>query len=90
MIVRKDLPIRDFLNHAILKLSERGELDAIRKKWEVAQPDCNSSQRSNEKPLSMKKLSLLFIIVLVGFAIALITFLMEKLKCYFGQHASAQ
>ena len=84
MIVKQGLPIRDFLNHAIFKMSENGQLDAIRKKWKLTQQDCTSNQKNTENPLSLKKLSILFFIISIGFGIALIIFLMET-KYYFGQ-----
>ena len=53
---------------------ERGQLDLIKRKWELANQNCDKTSRS---PLGIKKLSTLFIIVLSGFSLAFITFLLE-------------
>ena len=74
MILSKGSPIKMFLKHAIKTFKERGQLDLIKRKWELANQDCDKTSRS---PLGIRKLSTLFIIVLTGFSLAFITFLLE-------------
>ena len=74
MILSKGSPIKMFLKHAIKTFKERGQLDLIKRKWELANQNCDKTSRS---PLGIKKLSTLFIIVLSGFSLAFITFLLE-------------
>ena len=74
MILSKGSPIKMFLKHAIKTFKERGQLDLIKRKWELANQNCDKTSRS---PLGIRKLSTLFIIVLTGFSLAFITFLLE-------------
>ena len=74
MILSKGSPIKMFLKHAIKTFKERGQLDLIKRKWELANQNCDKTSRS---PLGIKKLSTLFIILLSGFSLAFITFLLE-------------
>ena len=74
MMIPKGSPIKMFLKHAIKTFKERGQLDLIKRKWELANQDCDKTSRS---PLGIRKLSTLFIIVLTGFSLAFITFLLE-------------
>ena len=74
MILSKGSPIKMFLKHAIKTFKERGQLDLIKRKWELANQNCDKTSRS---PLGIRKLSTLFIIVLTGISLALITFLLE-------------
>ena len=77
MIVSKSLPIRMFLNKAILDITERGQLNRIMKKWEMKKSYCSMSSEDN--PLGIKKLSTLFIIIIIGYGLGLITLMVEIL-----------
>ena len=74
MILSKGSPIKMFLKHAIKTFKERGQLDLIKRQWELANQNCDKTSRS---PLGIRKLSTLFIIVLTGISLAWITFLLE-------------
>ena len=77
MIVSKGLPIRMFLNKAILEITERGQLNRIMTKWEMEKHYCSMSSEDN--PLGIKKLSTLFIIMIIGYGLGLITLMVEIL-----------
>ena len=77
MIVSTGLPIRTFLNKAIANITERGQLKKILKKWELQNHNCVLSDKDN--PLGIKKLSTLFIVIVSGFVLGLITLMAETL-----------
>ena len=77
MIVSTGLPIRTFLNKAIANITERGQLKKILKKWELQNHNCVLSDEDN--PLGIKKLSTLFIVIVSGFVLGLITLMAETL-----------
>ena len=77
MIVYTGLPIKTFLNKAIANITERGQLKKILKKWELQNHNCVLSDEDN--PLGIKKLSTLFIVIVSGFVLGLITLMAETL-----------
>ena len=77
MIVSTGLPIRTFLNKAIANITERGQLKKFLKKWELQNHNCVLSDKDN--PLGIKKLSTLFIVIVSGFVLGLITLMAETL-----------
>ena len=81
MIVSTGLPIRTFLNKAIANITERGQLKKIMKKWELQTHNCELSDEEN--PLGLKKLSSLFIVIVSGFGLGLITLMVETLTKQF-------
>ena len=70
------LPYVPFLKHAIYEITEKGQLHKLKQKWEIQEPDCAPLRRTG-KPLSLKKLSSLFIFIMSGFTLALTSFLFE-------------
>ena len=66
------------MKQVIYEMTEKGQLDQIIKKWAKSDLDCTPLLRQG-KALSIEKLSFLFIIILFGFSLAIITLLFEKL-----------
>ena len=76
------LPYVPFLKHAIYEITEKGQLNKLQQKWKVEEPDCAPLRRTG-KPLSLKKLSSLFLFIVSGFTLAIISFLFEYMFNFF-------
>ena len=77
------LPYVPFLKHAIYEITEKGQLHKLKQKWEIQEPDCAPLRRTG-KPLSLKKLSSLFILIMSGFTLALMSFLFEYMFSFYA------
>ena len=85
------LPYIPFLKNAIFDITEKGQLHRIKKKWEINQPNCAPLKKTG-KPLSLKKLTSIFILIICGLVLTVISLIFENLyhistpkspiKCY--------
>ena len=74
----KGLPYEIFMRQIIVGITQRGQLDQLQKKWEIPKPNCHPSYRSGN-PLCWKKLFSVFIIIIMGISMALVTLIIEKM-----------
>ena len=92
----KGLPYGAFMRQVIYDITVRGQLDQMKAKWKNRIPNC-APVKNTGKPLSLKKLSSIFIFIQCGFFLAVISFIFEKIfhfimpntsiKCYKQQMA---
>ena len=92
----KGLPYFEFMRHVIYDITVRGQLDQMKSKWKIKKPNC-APLKNTGKPLSLKKLSSVFIFIQCGFFLAVISFIFENIfhfilpntsiKCYKQQMA---
>ena len=68
--LNKKSPYGIFLNHALLRMFENGQLHNIKKKWEVLPPQCSPLIKKG-KSLSFSKLISLFTIIGIGGTLAM-------------------
>ena len=80
-------PYVPFLKHAIYDIIENGQLHKIKQKWTIQDPDC-APLRKTAKSLSLKKLSSLFIFIMSGFTVAIMSFLFEFIFNFFVPKSS--
>ena len=80
-------PYVPFLRHVIYDIIEKGQLHKIKQKWTIPDPDC-APLRQTVKPLSLKKLSSLFIFIMSGFILAILSFLFEFIFDHFVPKSS--
>ena len=61
----KGLPYFEFMRHVIYDITVRGQLDQMKSKWKIKKPNC-APLKNTGKPLSLKKLSSIFIFIQCG------------------------
>ena len=83
----KGLPYEIFMRHLIFQMTERGQINKLLKKWEILKHDCGAIHRIG-KPLSWQKLITVFIIVIMGISIALVTLFIEKIYHIYQQNTN--
>ena len=74
----RGLPYEIFMRNVMSEIYERGQLYQLQNRWKISNPQCNSLY-SRGNPLSLKKLTSIFIIGIVGICFAMIIFFIEKL-----------
>ena len=77
--MNKKSPYGIFLNHALLRMFENGQLHNIKKKWEVLPPQCSPLIKKG-KSLSFSKLISLFTIIGIGGTLAMMVMVCEFIK----------
>ena len=66
----KNSPYKLFFNAVLNKMFENGQIKRIFEKWETKEPSCGPLLQTGN-PLSLKKLISIFIIICIGFALAM-------------------
>ena len=74
MIVSKHYPCLEFLNHAIIKIMENGQLEKMQKEH----IPCLDEVNNDEQPPSLKKTVTLFVILFFGMFCSLACFIIER------------
>ena len=74
----RGLPYEIFMRNVMSEIYERGQLYQLQNRWKIPKPQCNSLY-SRGNPLSLKKLTSIFIIGMIGISFAMIIFFIEKL-----------
>ena len=74
----RGLPYEIFMRNVMSEIYERGQLYQLQNKWKIPKPQCNSLYNKGN-PLSLKKLTSIFIIGMIGISFAMIIFFIEKL-----------
>ena len=75
----KNSPYILFLNNALNKMFESGQIKRIFEKWETKEPSCEPLLQTG-KPFNLKKLISIFIILCIGFLLAMVVLAYELLN----------
>ena len=70
----KGSPFRDLFNHAMSKMIENGELEKIKAKYKINEPECNGSSGTS---LGFKNVICAFYIFLAGLVVCTLVFVFE-------------
>ena len=80
----RGLPYEIFMRQIIFELEVSGQLNQLRKKWEIPKPNCGALYRTGNS-LSWQKLFSISIIVVMGISIAFAILFIEKIYHYICQ-----
>lgn len=73
----KDLPYQKFIENAIIKLIQNGQMHRLMKKWEDQKIDCSPLVRKGV-PLTLEKVISLFMIIALGAISGLFVMFIEQ------------
>ena len=76
MAMTKDLPFWMFMKPIIFEITENGVLFQLQQKWALKKQNCAPLHRKGE-PLSVQKLSSLFLFCLFGIILTMVTLFIE-------------
>ena len=83
MAMTKDLPFWMFMKPLIFEITENGVLFQLQQKWALKKQNCAPLHRKGE-PLSVQKLSSLFLFCLFGIILTMVTLFIEIMINKYG------